>query len=208
VCDDPGMNGSMILQTATECARFLRSVTDRDWTETLIPGVEWTVARTVAHVSDCLLWYTTDLAAGEQELSTAEIRVRPESKPDDLITTMTTYATILARVVDGTPPGGRGWHPFGLADASGFAAMACDEMLVHTADVGTGAGQAFLPAETAAAATLRRLFPWAPADTDPWETLLWANGRNDLPGQERQVGWRWHCAPLTEWDGVNPRRRT
>lgn len=21
---------------------------------------------------------------------------------------------------------------------------------------------------------------------------------------ERQVEWRWHCAPLTEWDGVNP----
>ena len=24
------------------------------------------------------------------------------------------------------------------------------------------------------------------------------------PGQERQVDWRWQCAPLEEWDGLNP----
>ncbi|MDP4500984.1 hypothetical protein Q9G87_03335 [Nonomuraea sp. G32] len=201
------MDGSLVLQTAAECERFLRSVADRSWAETPIPGMDWTAARAMAHVSDCLLWYATDLAAGEQELSTTEIHVRPESKPDDLITTMTTHATILARIVDATAPGTRGWHPWGLADASGFAAMACDEMLVHTADVGSGVGQSFLPAEKLAAATVRRLFPWAPADTDPWETLLWANGRADLPGQERQVGWRWHCAPLSEWNGTNPMRR-
>jgi hypothetical protein len=31
---------------------------------------------------------------------------------------------------------------------------------------------------------------------DPWATLLWANGRMDLPGGPRQASWRWHCAPL------------
>ena len=50
-------------------------------------------------------------------------------------------------------------------------------------------------------------FPWAPADADPWAALLWANGRIDLPGQQRQVDWRWHCAPLEEWDGLNPAGR-
>ena len=47
---------------------------------------------------------------------------------------------------------------------------------------------------------------WAPSDTPPWKTLLWANDRTDLPGQDRQVGWKWHCAPLSEWDGTNPIR--
>ena len=42
---------------------------------------------------------------------------------------------------------------------------------------------------------------------DPWPALLWANGRIDLPGQERQVDWRWQCAPLEEWDGLNPAGR-
>jgi hypothetical protein len=55
-----------------------------------------------------------------------------------------------------------------------------------------------------AKATLERLFPWAPPDADPWPALLWANGRIDLPGQQRQVDRRWHCAPLEEWDGLNP----
>jgi hypothetical protein len=55
--------------------------------------------------------------------------------------------------------------------------------------------------------TLERLFPWAAAGVDPWPALLWANGRIDLPGQERQVDWRWQCAPLEEWDGLNPAGR-
>ncbi|MEV0347917.1 hypothetical protein AB0H88_19275 [Nonomuraea sp. NPDC050680] len=64
----------------------------------------------------------------------------------------------------------------------------------------------FVPSEEVALTTLRRLFPWAPGETEAWKTLLWANGRADLPGQERQTGWRRHCAPPSEWDGTNPRR--
>jgi hypothetical protein len=110
-------------------------------------------------------------------------------------------------VVDATPPGTRGWHPFGLADASGFAAMACDELLVHSDDAARGLGVPFAPPDELAEATLRRLFPWAPDGVEPWPGLRWANGRADLPGQPRQVDWRWHCAPLEEWDGLNPAGR-
>lgn len=202
------MDGSVVLRTAEECGRFLHSISDQDWATVPIPGMDWTIARVVAHVSECLLWYSTDLVAGDRELSTMDMNVRPESDPADLIATLNSFALVLARVIDGTPPQVRGWHPFGLADASGFAAMACDEMLVHTADAGHGVGQAFVPSPKLSEATLRRLFPWAPTDKDPWTTLLWANGRADLPGHERQVGWIWHCAPLAEWDGVNPIKRS
>jgi uncharacterized protein (TIGR03083 family) len=200
------MDGSVVLRTAEECREFLNSVEDQDWT-TPIPGMDWTVGRVVAHISECLLWYSTDLVAGERELSTMEMRVRPDSERADLAVTLSSFAMVLSRVIDGTAPQARGWHPYGLADASGFAAMACDEMLVHTADVGQALRRTFVPSEELSDATLRRLFPWAPTDTDPWTTLLWANGRADLPGHERQIGWRWHCAPLAEWDGVNPIKR-
>jgi uncharacterized protein (TIGR03083 family) len=199
------MDGITVRRTAEECTAFLRSLPDDDWARTPIPGMDWTVAQAVAHVGEVLLWFSTDLVAGERELSTMELRVRSESGPEDLIVTLSTFSTVLAHVVDGTPPEARAWHPHGLADASGFAAMACDEMLVHTADAGRGFGRDFVPAQKLGDATLRRLFPWAPTGTDPWTTLLWANGRADLPGHERQTGWRWHCAPLAEWDGVNPR---
>ena len=94
----------------------------------------------------------------------------------------------------------------GQADASGFAAMACDELLVHSNDAARGLGVPFVPPDGLVRATLARLFPWAPG-TDPWPAPLWCNGRIALPGHPRQDRWAWHCAPLEEWDGRNPADR-
>jgi uncharacterized protein (TIGR03083 family) len=198
------MDGSMVRQAADECHRFLAAAVDRDWTAR-VPGMDWTVAETVSHVSATLLWYSTDFCSGPSEVSTMDMRVRADCPPADLVATLRAFSTVLVRVLDGAEPGALGFHPFGVADRSGFAAMACDELLVHTADAGRGLGLEFRPSPDLSEATVRRLFPWAPNGTEPWRTLLWANGREDLPGLERQTGWRWHCAPLDTWDGTNPR---
>ena len=92
----------------------------------------------------------------------------------------------------------------GMADASGFAAMACDEMLIHSHDAARGLGFAFSPAPDLAEAVLRRLFPWVTDDDDPWAALQWANGRIALGDRPRLRDWVWHCAPLEEWDGKPP----
>jgi uncharacterized protein (TIGR03083 family) len=206
VGEDAAMDGSSVLASADECRALLGGAVDRDWSRQL-PHLDWTVAQTVAHIAEVTLWYATDLAAGPWRLDTMELRVPPSTPPTELLATIASFATVLARVIDASPAGARGWHPFGLADASGFAAMACDELLVHTDDAARGLELPFTPPAPLARATLERLFPWAPPDIDPWPTLLWANGRTDLPGHPRQVPWRWHCAPLDEWDGLNPSGR-
>ena len=89
-----------------------------------------------------------------------------------------------------------------MADTSGFVAMAIDEVIVHGADAVAGLGLAYDPPELLARKVVDRLFPWAPADTDGWTALLWANGRLPLPGQpEIRPNWSWQCAPLDEWEG-------
>jgi uncharacterized protein (TIGR03083 family) len=166
--------------------------------------MSWTIAEAVAHMAQALLWYSSDLSAGPSELSTIEVKVDPGSEPAELIRTIRTLSRVLAGAVATIEPGARGWHPWGIADASGFVGMACDELLIHTADAASGLGREFVPSPELAEATLRRLFPWAPNDVEPWAGLNWANGRTGLPGLKRLAKWRWHCAPLSEWDGIDP----
>ena len=56
-----------------------------------------------------------------------------------------------------------GGHVLQAAGASGFAAMACDELLVHTDDMARGLELPFTLPEDLVRATLERLLPWAPA---------------------------------------------
>ena len=191
------MDGSNLRQAARASTSFLTSVIDLDW-DRPIPEMTWTVREVVAHISDVLLWYSTDLSAGTGELSTMDLKVRPTEPPERLIATLTAFSNTLAYVVDGVPPGQRGFHPDGMADSTGFAAMGCDELLVHTRDAATGLGLEFEPPEVLSGLIVRRLFPWAPKDAVPWPGLLLANGRRDLPGAQRQVDCHRHAAPLTD----------
>jgi hypothetical protein len=126
--------------TAAECASYLRASTSADWTVP-IHGMPWTVGQAVAHICDGLLWHATDFVAGTAELSTMDLAVRPSTPPSDLVRTLETFAEVLARALDGAAPGDRGLHSAGLPDPSGFAGMACDELLVHTMDAAAGLGR-------------------------------------------------------------------
>jgi hypothetical protein len=162
-----------------------------------------TVVEVVAHAAEVCLWYAIDLAAAGKDLQPVEHRVKADGPPPEVVDTLATYATVVASVVDALPAEARGFHPMGQADPSGFAAMACDEMLIHTDDAGRGLGRTFSPPPEVAEAVLRRLFPWVvdEGDSDPWELLRWANGRTALGDRPRLQGWAWHCAPLVDWDG-------
>jgi hypothetical protein len=169
-----------------------------------VPTLGTDVIGVATHLTSCLTWYAADLVAGIEEATAFDLVRRPDAELGEVLTQLRAATEVLARVVDAAGPDERGFHDWGLADASGFAAMGCAELLLHTGDVAEGRGLDWTPPPGLAAATRARLFPWAPADADPWTALLWATGRGELPGHDPVTSWRWHCAPLTEWDGTRP----
>jgi hypothetical protein len=195
-----------VVAAARACRDALAPAADRDWTVGA-GDLEWDCRRTLDHVGDALAFYAAHLATrtterlssvrdGDQTVSVAQLLRSVES-----------LAAVLARVAEASPPGTRAYHPAGMADAEGFLAMGCDEILVHTQDIALGLGVAWEPPADLCARVLARLFPWAPRDVEPWPALLWANGRAALPGLDRLgTDWYWHCAPLDEWDGTVKKR--
>lgn len=170
-------------------------------------------ARTLAHTVDAVLWYSANLAC--RSSTDMETPLLSPRKPlGYMLSCFESAANLLALAVAEAPPEARGYHAWGRADTSGFAAMGCDEMLVHGWDIAQGLGLDFDPPTQTVERTLRRLFPWAPAppDADPWQALLWANGRVELDGRPAEKRWLWHNEPLDEWNGEvrrwKPRRRS
>jgi uncharacterized protein (TIGR03083 family) len=197
------VRGSDVLLAADACEERLSVAASGDWSRS-VPGLEWTVTQTVAHAANGPLWYALDIWSGEGDEAAFDVSVEADASNAALIVSLRNAARVCAASLDAAAPTVRGFHPDGSPDPSGFAAMACDELLVHTYDAAQGLGLPFSADPTLAGRVLARLFPWHEIGNDPWATLLWANGRIDLPGRPDQRGWQWHPAPLTEWTGRAP----
>jgi uncharacterized protein (TIGR03083 family) len=196
-------DGDDILAAAAASLDLLEPATAADWT-VRVPGLDFTVASVVAHAANGVLWYALDLWSGPADDAAFDLKVRVDAPSQALIVSLRSAARACAASVDAAPADTRGFHPAGAADPAGFAAMACDELLIHTDDAARGLGLRFAPDLGLAGRVLGRLFPWHEPGGDAWQTLLWANGRTDLPGLPNQSEWRWRCAPLADWDGLPP----
>lgn len=164
----------------------------------------WSCWRTVEHVIDDLIAYALQLAAqaplayvplvgprGEEEIA----HVDPQSGPLGLSEALRAAAALLATQVTASGPQVRAFHPFGLSDSEGFAAMGVLEILVHAHDVHIGlTGESTVLPEEMSAAVLTRLFPDVPdslASEPAGHRLLWCTGRIALGDQPRRTRWRW-----------------
>lgn len=199
----PRMRGDDVRAAADAALEFLEPHVGRDWSA-VVPGMDFTVASVLAHAAQGPLWYSLDLIGGTADEAAFEITVRPDADPRALLRSLNSAARLCAISVEAHPPSARGFHPMGAADPSGFAAMACAEILVHTHDAATGLGEDFCVGQGLAARVLARLFPWQEPGKDAWRSLLWAHGRVELAGAVRGRGWGWHTAPLSEWDARPP----
>lgn len=196
-----------VVEAAARCRAALVGAVDGDWSGSA-GDLEWSCARTVEHMGNATLRYATHLASRATEPLPRLRRHDPDLGHGELLVLVQAGAATLAETARAAPASARAYHPAGMADAEGFLAMGCDEILVHTYDVARGLDLEVEPASDLAARVVARLFPWAPTDGDPWETLLWANGRAALPGHKRlDADWHWQCAPLAEWDGMSKKRK-
>jgi len=198
------VTGDDVLAAAGSVRRVLEPAVERDW-RVPIAGLEFTVASVVAHVCVTCLWYSVDMWSGSEN-GAYEVSAVDDASNERLLTSLLAGPHILSAGIEAAPPTLLGFHPFGSPDPDGFAAMACDELLVHGDDAARGLGVPFAPDDLLAASVLARLFPWHRVDVGEaaWDVLRWANGRIELPGRPRVGRWRWHGAPLREWDGAAP----
>ena len=191
---------------AAACREALSGLVDLDWS-VRARELDWSCRQTLEHIPNTQLFYASQLELAAKERLPRARGGEDQLSVPDLLLSVEVNAAILDHVLRAAPASTRAFHPAGMADPSGFAAMGCDEILIHTADITGGFEMDFRPPEDLCSRVLTRLFPWAPTDVEPWESLLWANGRIALPGSGPQdENWRWHCAPLNEWDGRIPRR--
>jgi hypothetical protein len=190
----------------------LRQASPAAW-DSQAGSLEWNSWETAEHLSDDLFSYAAQLGPRtpslDREVPFAWDRLRPggppnaihadrEAGPAGLLQVMEACGALLVAMVRTTPPQVRSHHVYGVSDPEGFAAMGIVETLVHTHDLAEGLGLSWLPPADLCARVLARLFPDAPATTDPWPTLLWATGRAELPGRPRLTTWRWDGTPRSE----------
>lgn len=191
-------------ETAALCRETLLPWVERDWSVTA-GDLEWTCRRTLDHIVDVQLYLGGNAALRSRSRVAPPRNGDPNATIPALLDAVVTGATMLERICAGMGSDDRGHHPAGLADAEGFRAQSCAEILQHTYDIANGLGERFRAPEALADRIVARLFPWTPgaeAHPDRWEALLWSCGRIALPDRERlDAIWWIQAAPLEEWDG-------
>lgn len=155
----------------------------------VVPAADW--SRPAAHVGwSC--WQTAEHIAGDFAHYAGQVLACP---PDhyvafgfdtgrartaaELVEVVAVAGGMLAAAVRTADPAAVGWHPHGLFDPAGFAAIGAAEGLVHGIDMATGLAVQWAPDDGLAEQVLARVFPGSrrPAGPSPVDNLLAHTGR-------------------------------
>ncbi|GGW44977.1 GNAT family N-acetyltransferase [Streptomyces griseoloalbus] len=192
-------------EAVAHCVAALGAVTDRDWEKVRAGRLEWSCRETAVHIASDLIAYAGQIAGRAQDayvpfeitLDGSEDGLDPADNAGALQVIATTGA-LLAAAVRTTPRAVRAFHPYPFrhANREGFAAMGVAEVLLHTHDIAEGMRLPYDPPAELASFVLTRIFPRVRPGPTPWQTLLWATGRGELPGREPVTQWRWSNNPV------------
>ena len=185
--------------------QFLQPLTGRDWAKP-VPDLDWSCERTLQHVINTELYYAMHLAT--RASSPLPFPRGPAAATGltaaEMLSELTAINNVLQAVIHSAPIDASTVLGGTRTDSEGIAALATDELLIHTWDIGRGLEEPFAGNDRLAGQVIHRVFPWAPRE-DPWRVLLWCNGRAAL-GDRPRLGSDWPrwIAPRSEWNGVDP----
>jgi hypothetical protein len=177
-------------------------------------SLKWDCWETIEHIATAHYLYGSQLGRRNPAEATRIVHMegswpeRPnlvmhanrEQGPDGLLQLMEASASLLGAMVRTSSVDARVWHPLGVTDPEGCAAMGTVEVVVHAYDVAAGLAVDWTPPAEVCTRALDRLFPDVTVrdGDEPWPTLLWATGRRDLPGRERRTDWVWDNSPRSD----------
>ncbi|WP_433608816.1 maleylpyruvate isomerase N-terminal domain-containing protein [Dactylosporangium sp. CA-139114] len=201
--------GADVLRAVSLVRTAFADVPDDGW-DRPAGTLSWTCWETMEHMADDLFAYAGQIAVPDSPEDTYvpfawrplreggpanTIFVEAKSGTLGLLRSLSACGAMLAAVVDAAPASRRGYHPYGVSDPEGFAAMGVVEVLVHAWDVADSVNRAWTPPADLCRGVLDRLFVEVPERDDPWLVLLWATGRAELPGRAARTSWRWDGRP-------------
>jgi hypothetical protein len=207
------MTSASDVRTAVSLAAdTLRDASGQDW---LVPAgdLRWSCWETVEHVADDLFAYAAQVSSDSTPPSSyvpfgwrrdrpagPALTIYADTKENEgLLQVLESSGGLLAAVVAVAPAERRAFHPYGISDPAGFAAMGVVETLIHMHDVAGGLGVPWSPPQDLCDRSLRRLFRDVEDVTSGvesrWTALLWAAGRIELPGRPRRENWKWDGTP-------------
>ena len=153
--------------------------------------LEWSCRDTAVHVADDLFSYASQVIAQPQDnYLPIDVVVDQNATNCQVLEAIAMCCRMLEQAVENAHLDVRGWHPYGVSDGPGFAAMGAVEVLVHTYDIARGLGLEWRPPATLCAPLLSRLFPCSP-DGDPTAVFLYCCGRAPLDEHPRLEEWSW-----------------
>jgi hypothetical protein len=191
-CNDLRMSVTpdSVSESAGEMERALDSSLGADWNRPA-GDLDWSCRQTGSHVADCLFSYASQvLARPMDDYLPIEVTVLNEATPAGLLRSIVMCAGLLRLAAASASEDARAWHPYGISDPEGFAAMGIVEVLVHTHDIARGLDINWAPPDELCKPALLRLFPDAPQGR-PSQVLLWCTGRAPLGDRPRLETWRW-----------------
>lgn len=191
--------------------RHVSTLPDDSWDE-FAHNLTWTRRETIGHLCDDLVFYAMQIA-GNQPPQTSYVEFieppawreggpqsvlypDPDAGTPGVVSCLDAAGGVLSAVVATVPASRRGFHPDGISDASGFAAMGIAEAVLHgydilatRADSGEVNTGGYAPDGAVVARVLDRIFPDVTRTADPWNDLLRATGRH---AESTTTDWRWN----------------